>query len=487
MFPLLGLLIAANMSFTPQRLHVDGRVIWVDAGDFNRDGAPDLVSVFRRGVDPNTKRFVAFFYQQADGTYPEKPSEERPVPADAGIAAVADCDGDGGSEIVFMTARGVSAYTAPGGKVVAEPVEWIKAPTATLFPEIEDLPLWEMCGDFHRAGKPELALWEIGALTFYRMAGGKWQANERLEVPPVALHESMASGFFRGGPSNRDLSISAHYVFPELAIGDYDGDGRPDLFAIAEERLRIYSNTGDRYAPSPTVMLDFSLRTNEERNRKNAYVSAQALDLNGDKKTDYVLNKVTGGLSSMRSETAIHLNKGGFSKKPDQLIKRNGFSGLAQFADLNRDGRPEIIEPYGEVGLVALARAMVSRALSVDWLVTQNTGGGFDLNTTAKITIKFGLDFSGGPIFKGPFPRVSHDFNGDGLLDFLASPDGEELHFYLGKHEGFFEPEPALKLKVEVSPWTAPFYDPKAKRVHVVSFFRDMAGKDSRIAVILNR
>jgi FG-GAP-like repeat len=483
---LSSLILTAPLGFSTQRLAVDGRVVWVDAGDINRDGAADLVSVFRRGAEPDTKRFIGVFYQQADGRYPDKPSEERPVPADAAVATVADCDGDNVSEVVFLTSAGVSAYMSTGGKLSAAPVEWVKSATATYFPEPEDLPLWDMCGDFHKTGKPELAMWETGALSFHRFSGGKWQQNERLKMAPTTLIDSMASGFFRGASSNRDVSISALYIYPELAVGDYDGDGRADLFAIAEEHLRIYAGNGERYSETPTAVLDFNLRTTEERNLHKANVSAQALDINGDKKTDFVLNKVAGGLSSMKSETAIHINKGGFSKKPDKLVKRNGFSALTQFADLDRDGRPEMIEPYADVGLVTLARAMVSKAISVDWLVTKNHDGVFDSeHPTSKIPIRFGLDFSGGPIFKGPFPRISHDFDGDGLLDFLASPDGEQLEVYLGKKEGFFDSEPAVKVKVEVSPFTTPFYDAKAKKTHVVTFFRDVAGKEGRIVVML--
>ena len=393
------LLVLGALNFTPQKLSVDGRVIWVDAGDFNKDGAPDLVVAFRSGNEPDTKRFVAFFYQQPDGHYSEKANEERPVPPDAAIAAVSDCDGDSVSEVVFMTAQGLSGYFAPGGKLAAGLTEMVKAETATMFPEIEDLPVWDLCADYHRKGR-EIALWDTGTLAFYRAEGAKWSLVDKLKVTPQAWIDSLASGFFRGAGSNRDLSISAAYVFPEITVGDYEGDGKPDLYVIQEETLRIYGAsggaTGDgHYSPTPTVVLNFSIRTQEERNRRGAFVNAMALDLNGDKRTDFVLNKVSGGLASMKSETAIHLNKSGFRKAPDQEVKRSGFSALVQFVDLNGDGLPEMIEPYSDVGLVTLARAMVSKTMSVDWLITKNEGGTFNTKASTEMSISFGLDFSG--------------------------------------------------------------------------------------------
>lgn len=485
MVAVLPLLLSA-LNFTPQKLAVDGRVIWVDAGDFNKDGGPDLVVAFRRGNEPDTKRFVAFFYQQPDGHYPERPNEERPVPADAGIATVSDCDGDGVAEVVFMTAQGLSGYFAPGGKLSGSLTEMVKAESAAMFPEIEDLPVWDLCADYHKKGR-EVALWDTGSLSFYRSEGGKWTLIDKLKIPPQAWMDSLASGTFRGAPSNRDLSISTAFVFPELTVGDYEGDGKPDLYVNQEDSLRIYGSTADgKYSPTPTVALHFQIRTQEERNRRSAFVNGMAVDLNNDKRTDFVLNKVAGGLASMKTETHIHLNKTGFRKAPDQEIKRNGFSAMASFVDLDSDGMPELIEPYSDVGLVTLARAMVSKKMSIDWLVTKNVDGTFETKKASELSITFGLDFSGGPFFKGPFPRFQFDFDGDGLKDFLASPDGEQLHVYLGKKGSFFEGDPALKINVDVSPFTSPFVDAKRNKVHVVSFFRDFPGKEGKIVVLIN-
>ncbi len=481
----LALAVTA-LTFTPQKLSVDGRVIWVDTGDFNKDGGPDLVVAFRRGSEPDTKRFLAFFYQQADGKYPERANEERPVPADAAIAAVSDCDGDGASEVVFLTSQGLSGYFAPGGALGQSVTEMVKAPTATQFPEIEDLPVWDLCSDYHKRGR-EVALWDTGTLAFYKFEGGKWAQIDKLKVPPQAWMDSLASGTFRGAGSNRDLSISASYVFPELTVGDYEGDGKPDLFVIQEDSLRVYGGTADgKYSPTPTVALSFSIRTLEERNRRGANVNGMAVDLNGDKRTDFVLNKVSGGLASMKTETHIHLNKTGFRKQPDQEIRRDGFSALIQFVDLDGDGLPEMIEPSSGVGLTMLARALVSKSMSIDWLFTKNENGTFNTKASTELSITFGLDFSGGPFFKGPFPRFTFDFDNDGLRDFLTSPDGQQLHVYLGKKENFFEGDPALKVKVDVSPFTSPFYDARRKKTHVVSFFRDMPGKENKIQVLLN-
>jgi len=479
-------LALTGLDFTPQRLNVEGRVMWVEASDLNSDGGPDLVAMFRKNGN-EAHRFLAVFMQQADGRYPEKPNEVRTVPDDASVATVADCDGDGAGEIVFMTSSGISAITVVQGKLSATPVEWVKAQSATLFSDKDALPLWALCGDWHKNGGHEIALWGTGTLSFYRAsAPGQFALVDRLRAAPRATNTSQPSGTFRGTGVQRDLSIATTYTYPELIVGDYQGDGKADLFLSSEEKLRIYVGDGTKYAERPSVALDFNFRTPEERNRRNGSIAAQALDLNGDGKTDYVMNKVTGSINALKSETAVHLNKGGFSKKPDQLIKREGFSALAQFADLNGDGRLEMIEAHSDIGILGLARVLVSRKVTVDALITQNTGGIFDLENTAKFDITFALDFGGGPVLRGPIPHLSQDIDGDGYLDFLASPDGETLQLFLGKKNASFNPAAALKLNVEISPYTAPFYDARAKRVHILSFFRDMDGKEGRILVLIH-
>ncbi len=484
---LLGLstVLVGALSFTPQRLHVDGRIVWVEASDLDGDGGADLVAMFRRG-GRDSRRFLAVFIQKPDGRYPEKPNDVRQLPQDAAIATVADCDGNGSGEVVLMTASGITAFAIAGGKFSPEPLSWISAPTAAMFADRDNLPLWGLCGDFHRSHQRELALWGVGALSFYRAAGGKWTLVDTLRIAPEALTVTQPTGTFRGSAAQPDISLATTFRYPELSVGDYNGDGKADLFVFSEERLRIHGGDGTRYSERPIASLDFEFRTIEEHNKRNTAVIAQALDLNGDGKTDYALNKVTGSLMSLRSETAIHLNEGGFTKKPSQLIKRDGFSVLAQFIDLNGDGRLEMIEGHSDIGILGVARALVSRKLTIDALVTQNHGGVFDLANTKKFNITLSFDFSGGPFLKGPIPHVSHDLDGDRALDFLSSPDGQTLQIFRGTKDATFDPDAALKLEVEISPFTAPFFDARSKRAHIVTFFRDMDGKEGRILVLLN-
>ncbi len=473
---------APALSFTNQQLAVDGRILWCDGRDLDGDGRADLVVVFRRGEEPNTRRFIAVYIQNTAGTYPEKANAEIALPKDAVFAQIEDLFGEGKASILLVTGKGASALRYANGALVLS--ELVQAPTPSLFPEIEDLPVWHFASDWHKHGM-ELALFHAGNVTFYHREGGKFAAGETIALEPVTYVDAMG-GAFLGAWSNRNFSISVADVFPELVVGEYDGDGKPDLFAIQDDRLQVFlGEEGGHFSHDAKVALDFHMRTTEEHQRRNAFVAATVVDLNGDGKLDYVANKVSGGLQSMKSETRVHLNKGGFHKTADQVMKRDGFSAMVQFVDLDKDGRPEMIEPTAEIGLFALARAMVSKKLSVDWLVTPNKDGHFAPNEARRIPIVFGLDFSGGPIFRGPFPRFKTDFNGDGIPDFMSSADGSELSFYLGGN-GSFEAEPSVKVPLEVSPYTTSFVDPRTHRAQVLTFFRDMPGKEGKIVLLLN-
>lgn len=490
---ILAALMGVALDFSQQTLNVEGRVLWVQAADFNGDGSVDLLVCSRRHFDPYTKRFLAYFFRR-DGAFPEKPNEERAVADNAAFAVVADLDKNGTSELVLQSASGVSAFFMRDGKLSAAAEELVRVETAAAFAEAEDLPLWDFVRDWHEvpgaatptAAALELAVWRVGSLQLYRSdASGKYGLRETLQLPPTAWMDSARSGVFRGTHSNRTLSIAIGYVFPELVVGDYEGDGVADLFVIEEDRLRVFAGgTAGRFSERPTVELDFNVRTTEEKQRKNAFISAKVADLNRDGRSDYLSNKISGGLSSMKTETRIHLNTGGFRKTADQTIKRTGFSALVQLVDANGDGFPEIIEPNADVGLFTLARAMISKKISVDWLITPNKGGKLDSENPQKLSVVFGLDFSGGPMFRGPFPRFDVDYDGDGLPDFVSSPDGNTVNFHLGKREGYFEADPALKIATEASPYTSSFYDRKAKKAHLVTFFRDQPGKEGRVVIL---
>lgn len=475
--------VCGALAFTEQRIEVPGRVLWADGVDGNGDKRADLVVVFRKGEEPTTKRAVAWFAQQEDGSFANKPSSLIVLKDDVSFAALADLDRDGRTEVVLVGGDEISSWSFGAEQLVS----LVKTQTATPFGENEDLPEASIVGDWHQSGDQELAVWRVGALQFFRRDGATYKALETISIPPNTYVDGPSTAF-RGPWSNRRYSMVVSHSFPALSVGHYDADKRPDLFVIDDDRLRVHPGQADgRFSPDAKVFLDFAVRQREEKERKNSFISAQLLDLNGDGMTDYVNNKVAGGLSSMSSETHVHLNRSGFRKQPDQVIKRDGFAAMIQLADLNGDGRPELIEPHANVGLVGLARAMVSKKMSVDWLITENTGGKFNASKTQSVPVVFSLDFSGGPMFKGPFPRFTHDFDGDGLIDFLTSPDGQQIQIYLGQKDDLIETDPAFHLDVEVSPYGTIFLDRSINKPHFVSYFRDYPGKDGTVVVLFNR
>lgn len=483
MLSLIALLALGDLHFTEQQLNLSGRILWVEGRDIDGDKRADLVAIVRRGNEPATQRFADFFFQQANGQYSDKPTAEIAIPADAVFGQVEDLNGEGRAALVLVTGRGVSAIAWNGKEMALTDI--LKAQTVSPFPEIEDLPEWHFVADWHGNGTREIALFRVGSVQFYRRnPQGVFEPREVVQVKPNTYVDGQG-GAFQGAWSNKSSSITVSHVFPELVVGDYDGDKKPDLFALEDDRLQIFAGDGDKFSAEPKVVLDFAMRTSEERQRRNAFIAATVIDLDGDGRLDYVANKVSGGLSSMHSETHVHLNKNGFRRTPDQTLKRDGFSAMVQFVDLDQDGLPEMIEPVADVGLITLARAMISKKISVEWMITPNHAGSFAQKEQRSIPLAFGLDFSGGPMFRGPFPRFRWDFNGDGLPDFMSSANGTELAFNLGQ-KGTFEAEPSVKVNVDVSPYTAAFTDPRTKRAQVLTFFRDTPGKEGKIIVLLN-
>ena len=79
---------------------------------------------------------------------------------------------------------------------------------------------------------------------------------------------------------------------------------------------------------------------------------------------------------------------------------------------------------------------------------------------------------------------VTADFNKDGRLDFATASSGSNaIAIGLGKAGGGFESDPTLKSQIECSPFTSGYFDVRGKRSNILTYFRDIPGKENRIVI----
>lgn len=264
----------------PVAYHSGGEPYQVATGDFNEDGKIDIISVARTG----TCTCMEVLPGNGDGTF-ALPIETR-VPYGGGGPglAVADFNGDGKLDVALpgefnhffgtaiMLGNGDGTFRGDGYYSYSEPQF---AATADLLGDgIVDVvtaddeggniglligygdgmfqrpvtyetwfPTWVAVGDFNGDGRPDLVAANAGS-------------PQSFTSSTVTIFSNNGDGTFQTGASYQ-AGKSLNYV----VVGDFNGDGQPDLVAIDDLGGAAITllNTGVA-AFSPTTPLDFGFQ-----------------------------------------------------------------------------------------------------------------------------------------------------------------------------------------------------------------------------------
>jgi hypothetical protein len=284
-------------------------------------------------------------------------------------------------------------------------------------------------------------------------------------------------------PRLRNFTARVTYVVPELTSVDWDGDGKLDLCAVYEDVVQVHKGTGNGFSSGASVRHLVSAKTDQEMSRNSAHVTVMVRDVDSDGVADLVVNKLSGGLGQMRAETVFYYGKkGGGFDPPAQVLKREGYAGAISFADMDGDGKPELVMPHVSVGLAEMARALVSKRMRVDWEVRKNRGRSFSTDADAVKEIDFVVDTSQLADIDGPFPQAGADFNGDGKGDFVAMNAPGQLGVWLGGGEKLLAESPKVILHVQPSKQMLVSDLDGDRRAEIVLFYK---GKEASSEVVV--
>ena len=386
---------------------------WLAVGDFNGDGKPDLVVV--SGDNSNTAN-AAILLGNGDGTF------QNPRIFSAGrtpvCVAVADFNGDGKLDLAIADQSGgsVSIWLGNGDGTFLPPT----------FYAAEDGPSRIAVADFNGDGKPDLAVVSYGN-----------SPNN------VSIFLGKGDGSFQ---PRKDYGTGERSGPRDVAVGDFNGDGKPDL-AVADSTTATVS-----------ILLgngDGSFQPQVPYKVGKDPIAVAAADLNGDGKVDLAVSAEESGI------TAILLGNGdGTFQAPVDYVPA-GFTLIV--ADFNGDGVPDLaVCPVGGGITILLGKgggAFLPPPASYPVLSRPvfaavgdfNGDGGADLAVVDKDSNAVSILLNNGAggfrpkvdyaVLREPVCVAIADFNGDGKPDLVVANSGSNaVSILLGNGDGTFRP-----------------------------------------------
>ncbi len=491
---LLSFFLGAAGPMQRLELKLPGRVSSVVPADVNGDGLVDFLVFWRQGFPPHTTKRVSV-YPATAGKISTRPTQVIALPRGTVAFDVGDVNFDGLADVLLLRADGVwSLAGQPTGGLASSPKREVKVMTMAAIPHEDSVPrisLLVELGDGRRGLLvPSVP---IGPLALYvRSAQSAWSLQRTLRVPTRAELYTSAEDF----RSARDYGALFMISVPRWQAEDQNADGRPDLMFFSRNSVAVYRQRADGSFPAgPDLLRSFSMLEREERIKRGAHVQIRAGDLNGDGRTDLVINKTVGGISNMKSELRVYLADDACDYPPraDFQSRRDGWGSSVSLCDMNTDGCLDLVRPHVEMGLSSLIGMMLAGKLNVDFEIYFSQKGVFTDRPDFVIPSKLRIDFASNQELTGPYPNFRSDFDGDGLLDLVIGRAGggtgdnpDRIEIRRGRGKGRFSDDVLWSADLCGTRYVIPFRPRPNGRPGLLIYFPLIASRRGDVWVLYN-
>jgi enediyne biosynthesis protein E4 len=392
--------------------------------DFDRDGWPDLYCTNGAALPSLQKSDPKFFNRlyrnNRDGTFSD-------VTHKAGVqghgyemgVAVGDYNNDGFEDLYVLGVHGNTLYRNNGDGTFTDVTQAAGVGGATA----KGHKLWSVAAawvDYDNDGRLDLVVsnycdWSPGEDP---VCGGLNQADraychpDKYRAEPVLLYHNNGDGTFTEMSEKAGIGNLLGKGMG-IAISDYDGDGRPDIFiANDNDRNLLIRNMGG--GKLKEVGMQAGIAYNGD-GRQISGMGADFRDFNGDGLPDIMMT----GLRNETFELFRNNRKGGFddaSASSGLLALSRDWSGWScGFTDFDNDGCLDI---FLACGGVEMNEPQINRVL-------QNAGGKFvDVSSGA------GQDFQLARVHRG---AAFADFDNDGRIDVAVTSINGPVELWMNR------------------------------------------------------
>ena len=390
----------------------------VTTADLNNDGHPDLLVSSSPCIFTPCGR-MDIFMNRGDGTFIQEQSIGVRV-EDPSLPAVGDFNGDGIPDIAFQDRASVLVFLGNGDGTFGFVQFYATGPR---------FQNGTMVGDFNPDGILDLVTVNANGTLTMLTGNGDGTFFMSLRFPTGLTPAAAAAADFNGDGipdlvvSNSDInaksvsvllgngdgtfqpktdfSVGNNQAF-DLATGDFNGDGRPDVAVVNQTTVTIMLNDGSgSLAPAGTLTVG------------NSPVAVAVADFNGDGNADLAVT------NSSTNTVSIFLGNGDGSFSAKRDFPTSPTPGKLVVADFNGDGIMDLAVTGG-----ATAGSRINILL----------GNGDGTFRAGNLLLTF--DF--------PVSLTAGDFNGDGITDLAWVVAGagsqSQVQFVLGNGNGTFGP-----------------------------------------------
>ncbi len=287
-------------------------------GDGNLDLVAGIADLGMFGPDLNSSGLIQVLMGNGDGTFQAAPAFPNTALGTYNVApafAAGDFNGDGKPDILAALAQNTGVLTSSGMVLLTGDGK----------------------GNF-TAGSPITG----NAPSIFAAADMNGDSKLDAVVADGPSHVGIALGNGNGTfQAMKDYPVPNSETVMNIALGDFNGDGKPDVLVAAVDSTGAHQNAVYLYLNSG----DGTLGTANEIGTAVTPWGLAVADFNGDGKLDFVLsdNGSNNGTTNPEGALLVFLGNGSGAFAAPVSYSPGYFPGAVAIADMNNDGKPDVI------------------------------------------------------------------------------------------------------------------------------------------------